>query len=282
MIVVHLACMRDHRYLVRLGDRVDLLRGGDAADPVGVILQDRDGLLLEKLRTAKKRIFMLATRDRDRPAVQLGIATKIIGNHRLFQPARLELLQLRDHPFRIIEVPAHIGLEHQVTLPADSLAHRLDPLQVLAHTCHTVARPVSKSRLESDIALLHGFLGLGLHAVDRAGIELGIIAGDLFLGASAEELEDRLAGKFAHQVPDGDVDGGDRRHADALAPPGMGATVHLLPDPGIVERILADHHRRVIFIDGLFHKRGRERRIADADGAVGGLHLAGQPLVEPE
>ena len=51
MIVVHLAGMRDHRYLVRLGDRVDLLRGGDATDPVGVILQDRDGLFLEKLST---------------------------------------------------------------------------------------------------------------------------------------------------------------------------------------------------------------------------------------
>ena len=80
MIVVHLPGMRDHRYLVRLGNRVDLLRGGDAANPVGVILQDRDGLFLEKLRTAEKRIFMLAAGNRNRPAVQLGIAAKVIAS----------------------------------------------------------------------------------------------------------------------------------------------------------------------------------------------------------
>ena len=123
---------------------------------------------------------------------------------------------------------------------------------------------------------------LAQHRLDAVGVKLGVVDRDLFLGASAQEFEHRLARQLAHQIPDRQVNCADRCHADALAAPSMAAAIHLFPDMGVVERVFADHQGCEPVIDGFFHHGGGEGCIADADGAVIGFHLAGQPLMEPE
>ena len=274
--------MGNHRHLIGFGQRVDLLRGRDAADPVGVVLDHADRLRIQQLPEAEKRELVLAARDRDRPGIQLGIAVDVVGDHRLFQPARLVSLKLGDDALRVVQVPAHVGLEHQVAVEADDLAQGLDPFEVLPDARGAVLRAVAEARLEHREALVEPFLCLALHGTDVVGIEFRVVAGDGVLGRSAEQLEDRLAGDLAHQVPDGDVDGGNRRHADAPASPGMGDAVHLFPEIGVVEGIVAQDQRRQVPVDRLLDQRRAKRGVADPDPPVVAFDLADQPLVEAE
>jgi hypothetical protein len=96
------------------------------------------------------------------------------------------------------------------------------------------------------------------------------------------QLEDRLSRRFAQQVPDRDIDRGNRGHADALAAPGKRATIHLFPQMGIVPGVFADHQRRHVQIDRVLDQAGRQRRVADADLPVIGFDFADQPFVETE
>nr|GFD22096.1 hypothetical protein [Tanacetum cinerariifolium] len=72
---------------------------------------------------------------------------------------------------------------------------------------------------------------------------LGGVGPDLLFGAAAEQFEHRLVHRFAHDVPDRDVDRRDGRHADAFTAPGVGLAVHLLPDVFVVERVFANGDR---------------------------------------
>src|SRR2546427_8901814 len=66
----------------------------------------------------------------------------------LLQPARLELLQLGEHAPGVLQVPAHVALQHQVAVVAYDLAHGLDRAQVLAHAFLQMGRAVAEAHLE--------------------------------------------------------------------------------------------------------------------------------------
>ncbi|MNV85142.1 hypothetical protein D3C71_1790740 [compost metagenome] len=58
---------------------------------------------------------MFAAGDRHDPHfLQLNVAFDVIGDHRFFEPARLELGQFRQHATRIFQGPAHVAFEHDV------------------------------------------------------------------------------------------------------------------------------------------------------------------------
>ncbi|SQC39956.1 Uncharacterised protein [Clostridium sporogenes] len=280
---MHLARVRNHRHAVRLAQRVDLVRHRDPADAVRVVLHDRHGLAVEQLLEAVQREFVLAAGDRDaRQPVQLRVAVEVVRDHRFFQPARLVFLELRQDALRIFEGPAHVALEHQVVVVADHLADRRDRFQVLDHALLPVRGPVAEAHLERAEAFLQVLLRFLLHRLQVGAIELRVVAGNLFLGAAAEQLEDRLADALAEDVPDRDVDRRDRRHADALAAPGMGRAVHPLVQVLVVPRVLADHERREVLVDDGLRDLRRERDVAEADDAVVGSDFDDRPRMEAE
>ena len=85
MVVVHLARMGNDRDLGSFGNGVDLLRRRDAANPVGIILQDADGLAVDELGTADHRKLVLAAGNRhDVHSIEFGIPGNVIRNHGLF------------------------------------------------------------------------------------------------------------------------------------------------------------------------------------------------------
>ncbi|MNN16715.1 hypothetical protein D3C81_1298640 [compost metagenome] len=227
---------------------------------------------------------MLAAGDRERARLlQLDIAFDVVGDHRLFQPAGVELGQARQHAARVFQRPAHVALQHDVDAVTDQLAQQPHLLDVLLHAGGAVLGAVTEAHLHRGKALVEVALRFGQEGVAVVVVvELGGIAPDLFLGAPAQQLEHRLAGGLAHQVPQRDIDRRDRRHADALAAPGVGAAVHLLPQVFVVEGILADHHRRQVLVDDLPGHARRQRAVADADQAGIGLDLDHHPAMEAE
>ncbi len=143
-------------------------------------------------------------------------------------------------------------------------------------------RAVTETHLESLETLLKEFRCLGLHFLQIGAVELAVVAGDLLLGAPPQQLEHRLVHALAEDVPDRDVDGRDRRHAHALAAPGVRGAVHALVQVLVVPRVLAEHQRCEVFVDDGLGDLRRERHVAQADDAVVGLHLDHGPAVEPE
>ena len=125
-------------------------------------------------------------------------------------------------------------------------------------------------------------LGLFLHALEVRAVELGGVTGDLVLGASAQQLEDRLADRLAHDVPDGDIHTGNGGHADALAAPGVGGAIHALPQVFVVEGVLADDQRREVLIDDRLGDARGECHVAKPHQPVVGLDFHHRPAVEAE
>ena len=144
------------------------------------------------------------------------------------------------------------------------------------------AGPVAEAHLERREALLQVGFGLLLHFLQVGAVELAVVAGDLLFRAPAEQLEHRLVDALAQQVPDRDVDRRDRRHAHALAAPGVRRAAHALVQVLVVPGVLAHHQRREVLVDDLLGDARRQRHVAVADHAVVGLDLDDGPAVEAE
>ena len=142
----------------------------------------------------------------------------------------MEWLQQREHALGVVEGPAHVGVGHQVDAVADDLADGADELDILLHACGAVDRSPAEAELHRLVALVLVALGFDAEFVERHGVEAAGVDGDTLLGAAAEQAVDGLLRVFAEEVPEGDVDGGDGGHGDALAAEGHGAAIHLLPE----------------------------------------------------
>ncbi|MPN26298.1 hypothetical protein SDC9_173722 [bioreactor metagenome] len=108
---------------------------------------------------------------------------------------------------------------------------------------------VAEAHLEGLEALIQEFLGLVLHLFQVGAVELAVVAGNLFLGAPAQQLEHGLVHALAQDVPDGQVHSRDGGHGHALAAPGVGGAVHALPQVFVVPGVLADDQGRQVLVD---------------------------------
>ncbi len=280
---MHLARVWDHRHAVGLAQGVDLVRGRDAAHAVGVVLNHAHRFLVEQLLEAVKRELVFTARDRDAgELVELGVAVDVVGDHRLFEPARFELFELGQDAFGVLQVPAHITLEHQVVFITDDFTHRFHGLEVFRHAGLTVRRAVAEAHLEGLETLVLEFLGFLLHRLEVGAVELAVVAGNLLLGAAAQQLEHGLVDRLAQDVPDGQVHRRDGGHGHALAAPGVGGAVHALPQVFVVPGVLADDQGRQVLVDDGLGDLGRQGHIAQADDAVVGLHFHHGPGMETE
>ncbi|MNV50906.1 hypothetical protein D3C71_1429360 [compost metagenome] len=226
---------------------------------------------------------MLAARDRNRgQLVQLGVAVDVIGDDGLFQPARLKLFKLGQDALGVFQVPAHIAFQHQIRVVADDFANGLHRFQVFDHALLQMRGPVAKTHLERGKALVQIGLRFVLHGFQVGAVQLGVVDGNLLLGASAEQLENGLAHRLAQDVPDSQVHAGNRRHGHALAAPRMRGAVHALPQVFVVPGVLAHYQgRQVLVDDGLGHARG-QGHIAQPDDAVVRFHFDHGPAVKAE
>src|SRR5690242_2673022 len=107
--------MRNDRDLEGLSECRYLAGLTDAAHAVRVELDVVDRVRLEQLAKSKDRKLVFSTGDGNSPiALELFVAAGVIGNYRLFEPAKVEWLKQRQHPLRIVQCPSHVCVGHQV------------------------------------------------------------------------------------------------------------------------------------------------------------------------
>jgi hypothetical protein len=139
--------------------------------------------------------------------------------------------------------------------------------------------PAAPLRLVTLGLVLAGLRG---QLVERRAVEAARVDGNARFGAASEQSIDGLLRGLAEQIPERDVDGADRGHADALAAERHRLPVHVLPQELDVPRVGADQQRLQVQVDHLLGDPRRERGVADADETVVGPDLDHQPAVKRE
>src|SRR5262249_57507446 len=83
-------------------------------------------------------------------------------------------------------------------------------------------------------------------------------------GLSAEQVVDRLPGRFAHDIPQGDVDRADRLNCHAFTAIVDTLAEHALPQDLDVERILIEHDVLEVILDRVARVAVANTHTADA------------------
>ena len=148
-----------------------------------------------------------------------------------------------------------IGVDHQLDVGPDSVAHRLNALEV---TLDRAEPDLHLDRLETFLDVASGFLdGFVDQPVHVGEIQAGGVAIDLGAEGAADQLVDRLVAGLADDVPQRDVDTADRGDRHALGAVILDPVVEIFPDHLDVERIAPDHAGCELAVDeGFRHGRG--------------------------
>src|SRR5262245_16771747 len=257
---------------VRGGQCRDLLALGDAARRANVRLHDVHGLARDRLAKTPAGELVLAAGDRHVERLRdLHVAVDVFRRYRLLEPFDVELLQAAAKPDGGRHAEAVIGIDHELDVVADCLAHREHALVVAPDGAEA---DLHLDRLEAVLHVALGFLdGLRHQAVHVGEIEAGRVGMDLGAEGATDQLVDRLAARLADDVPQRDVDAADGRNRHAFRAVVLDPVVEVFPDHFRVERIAAEHARRELRIDEGLRDRGGTVALAPAGDAVGGFDL---------
>ena len=233
-----------------LGQGAHLAGLAEAPHPADVELDHVEGLGLDDLGEPVAGGLVLARGDRHRRIPpQRGVVPELVGHQGLLHPLHVELAQGPAHPPGVLQVPAHVGVGHDVDAVAHRGAQHLHQGHIAAQALGPVGRAVQEAHLHGLEPPPH-VLGRLLDELVLVGeVEVAGVDRDLVPGPAAQQLEHRLAEVLAGQVPQGDVDRADREQGRALAPVGQGAAEHLVPEPGPVERVGPDQQPAQVLLD---------------------------------
>ena len=245
----------------------DLLALGETAGGAGVGLDDVDRPPRQHLAEAPARELTLAAGDGDRlAATHLFVGIELVGHDRLLEPT--DVLD-GDHAaelHRLDDVETVVGVEHQRHRRTDGAAHRLDE-----------GRVGGDVEADLDLGRREALLGVAGHlahdVVERIALAQAVGAGGVGLHRRAQrpahQAMHRLLQQSALQVPQRDVDAGDRGHDETLHALVAERVVERLPDCVRRERVAAGDVRRHGGDDGGAKARGAVA-FAPAGGAVRG------------
>ena len=161
--------------------------------------------------------------------LQFLVAAYVVWNDGLFEPAKVEWLEQRQHALRIIESPAHVGIGHYIDAIAHHLSNRAHQPDIPLHSLGAVDRPPAKAQLHRLVTFV--LVALRFHAqfIQRHAVEAASINGDALFCAPPQQPVHGLFGGFPEQVPQCNIDRTDCSHPDAFASEGHRSPVHLLP-----------------------------------------------------
>jgi len=252
------AVCRRHR-----GDASDL---GEPAGAGDVGLEDVGRVLRQEAAVVESGELAFARRDRDlRRRPDLRERRVVVGRHWFFEPGDVVGLEPAGDPDGRGDVERAVGVDHHVDVVPEVLPRGFDPPDrvldrevVLAHHAHL-------DRVEAVFLDVAGQFGPGLLAGRPAAAAVRTDA----LAGGPEQLVHRLIQVFSEQIPEGDVDPGDRLQCHpASVVPGLGvapfqgrlrpgAVVEFRPQSLYVRRILADQRRSEAVLDERDHDRRR-------------------------
>ncbi len=236
-----------------------------AAAPADVGLDDVAAFHFEQHAKAPAGGLVLAGGDQHpawRVTLQIGIAPVVVGRQSFFDPLEPVILRTLRQPDRVVEIEAHPAVEHEPEIGADLAAHVREHRKVLGKAFFAFRRTVMQRQLAADETEL----------LRDVRARTGCVEHELVPDRTAEHLIHRLTTELAEQVPQGEVDAGDRIHHQALAAVVLCRKVHLVPDFFDLRRIPTFQKASEMLFDnersGLATRRDRE-----PDRAVRGLDL---------
>lgn len=252
--------------------RGDLQELGDAADPGDVGLDDADGVggheggeLVVGVDAFTGRHVQPGRR------LEAGVGLEVVGVERLLDPVHRGFLQDRHDLVGRGQVPALVGVAHQGHVVAERPPDRADAAGVLA--------PVGAPHLDLHpgpaVVDQRGEIPdqFGVGEVEPAAV--GVVRLDALLGA-AEEAPQGHSGPLGGEVPEGDVDHGER-HVDDSGPadPVRGQPVQALPGAQDVLRRGVQEGVGIVGEDDVGEEFGSAVHAGDPrpDQAVGGADL---------
>ena len=193
-----------------LGQRSDAQRLGKAGRAGRVELHTTYAAFDDEIAHRKAGQFALAMRQRDRrcrrqPREISGLQVPV---QRFLEPEDAVRLDAMGELNAINQIIGRVHVEHQLRRRADRRAHRTDPLDI--------GRDAAEPGLQLDRAVavidkLRHLLGIGRIRRPRPVIAAGRVGEERPVGA-AEQPPHRHTTSLALQIPQRDVDAGDRRH----------------------------------------------------------------------
>ena len=192
--------------------------------------------------------------------------SRVVGVERLLDPDQVELLQRPADAQRGRPVPLLVGVHHERHAVAQVLAHRARPAR------RSIARVrLADLDLDAADAAVERRRGVLQHLLDRRVQEAagGVVAAHR-VAVGAEQLGQRQARALGLQVPQRDVDRGDRLGRRARCgptdAPAQSSLVHSLRD---VVRVLADQVGRDLLGMRVLRRAAGPLGVAEADALRG-------------
>ena len=175
---------------------------------------------------------------------QADEALEVGHRHGFFDEVGPVLLDLAAPLERVLQVPALVGVEHDLHVVADGRAQRLHQLHVEIHAARAVAGAITQEPLLVDEAVLLELRGAFRRpAADRSRSRGSCRTRAPATASGPPNRRNTGAPKCAAaQIPQRVVDVADGHHEMAGARVAVRA-VHLVPDAFDRERVLADDQR---------------------------------------
>ena len=226
--------MRRDLGAVRLRQRDDLLHRRDAADLGDARLHVVHLGAPDQRFEIRHRAAALAGRDRDAAfGAHPRHAVVVLGRpYRLLEPEEVVRRHALGHRNGFVGCPGTIGVDHQLDLGADDAARRR----------HFGLGDLVQ--LDARITLLKGVRGVALDEVGLAVAQQARIDRHALGGLAAQHAIERLAGDLAGDIPQRDVEAGQRIGDRPVARRIVELALQVAHQAADVARIAAERERR--------------------------------------
>ena len=235
--------MRRYRQMKCMAEVGDLPDRGEAAAARRVGLEIVDRARQNELLEGVELVEQFAQRDRRVDPFGEGlVARDVLVPERFLEPGDVIIGEARGVLLGGGDVPLAVDVDHQLRRVADRLTHRRDAVEVLLRVgLADLHLDRGKAVVEDHrLAVVDEFV---LRAHQPSAI--GVVGRDLGTRAAAHQHPQRLFGILRLQVPERDVDGGERHLQQPAAPdPDVGrAFAELVVEVADLAWVLADQHR---------------------------------------
>ena len=266
----HIADVRHDRQAMGQGQVGHLPPFSDAGQAHGVGLDVMNRAGPDEVAEVVEAVKLLAQGQRRGQFLgQRGVTVEVVVPDRLLEPADVVIGEVAADGQGRGQVPAAVGIDHELDARPDGRADSFDALQIVVG--------VGAADFDLDAAVAVGFnqRPAVIDQLVEAPVEpaaVGVVAFNGFSGAAAQKLPERQAGHFGLDIPQRDVDGAERQLGDAAAPDPLQRRIVVKPPPQVLnfERVLVDEQRAVGVGDAVGNQA-----VAGQVGVRAGVAVAG-------
>lgn len=256
----------DHRHEAAFGECRDLQIFGYAAERADLGLGDVECFGVQEIAPAPAGELRLAAGDRGlEPGAERAVAVAVFRGDRLLEPAGLQVVEGVADFQRLGQGIGVVGVDHEREIVADAAADRFGEADVVARADADLHLGGDEAGVPDPCRLVReaGGEAFGILAAEHHAVT---IDGNAFVVAAADEPAEGKAGGLAGDVPERDVDAGQRLDRHALLAVIAEQIIDVMPEDGAVARVAAEDHRPDDLLD---------------DGAVGERDIAGAEALAP-